>query len=285
MPDEPPYVHLHEYDNFLQRTEWIWIAPPRSGLTTLLNKYTGSAGAYPEDGHTGPGRYEAQAETAMLDVRVIAGMFRHKTQWPEYIPRVIATSHQWRRLRGYLRHIPDHFVAQFSFPREAFYRWWPVSPAEFMATFGKRWLERHGSDATGRIIPELAYTATVLSARAAGDRTRARARAKLYADWLQTHHAWLLPILIHIAPESDAYFLHGKRFTMTRPRLLSRLRTFRWRYDQPMPMPAADLIQRLEDLGAMRYVTRGMYVFAHPWAAGITYLKKELTFDAVRAMM
>lgn len=280
LEDGQPYIKLNEYSIFLQCPEWIWVAPDESGLRALADEYIPrDVGVYPANGQTGPGLFVTTGN-ARQDSQVIAAMYRHKTRWHGYMPRVLATPAHWRELRGYLRHIPDHLVTTFTFPAEAFYRFWPISAAEFMSAFGPQWLRRHCTDAHGRIMPELAYRLTVETARGgyANRQRQALNRARLLGDWLRSHHSDVLPALIGIVPEGQAYYLGKQRITFTAPRIMERLRRYRYRtgYSFPAGRNVKEFIRYLEDLGALHYVTSGSFVLAHTWSVGLVYLKNQL---------
>ncbi len=183
-------------------------------------------------------------------------------------PRLFFTDRAWWLYSARFYHVNPHLQAEISYPEGELEKELPEQPVD--------WLYRFGSDARGRLLPELAKA--IAGSNAGSDLMAARIEGKKY---LEKYYAELIPSLVYCIPQFDR-FPHGGALRMPRSSFESRLRSFRARWPLPDKLTAQTMLEYLISLGICEHTHNYYLRFSITFAAGLIELKNTLTHAAIR---
>jgi hypothetical protein len=276
-----------------RRHETIFVATRSTGKTAIgrASKF----GSDPTICEVG-GYFDAQGgETLRALEKTLAAMLKvyreQRAIMPKYRPKIFLRSETWAQLKPRFHWVDQHQVAEIEFPRNLFYQALQHlgAPDAALAFFGPAWLEGC-QDSTGRLLPGLAFDAlehAIGQPELRGTSAKWQGHAHAAAKHIQSQPdlAFWLP---YLAPADKHVYSHDAKLTIPLERTLERIRSGRQARqipELPYGMTGPQFVKHLEHAGVWHQNNKKFLEWARPYAVGATFLKSNLTADALRRML
>lgn len=245
------------------RPEHLFIGPKLSGQTEIVKDLLAN-------GYWG---HEHTTESGDEIARIYSAQRKVYERDPggKNQPRMFFTDRAWWLYSARFYHVNPHLISETSFPEGELEKELPERDID--------WLYRFGSDARGRLLPQLA--GAIARSQAGSDMMAARVEGSKYLEEL---YGELVPLLVHCIPQMD-HFPAQAVLRMPRASFEARLRSFRKQHPFPDNLTAQNMVEYLVALGIAEHTHNYYLRFAVPYAAGLMHLKNILTHEAISARL